>query len=478
MIGRRPVPCWLAIVLAAHHSQALSTTTLTAPKAPAVTQLGEFNVAQLQEYEGLRGRFDRDKILGFLAKRPWTVAGRLGHVLQVFQQTKSVWEAQENIPEAERTRGSALNAAIAGLGPVSVKVGQTLSQRPDLVGEEACEALKSLQTKNRPFSNAAALQSVAVEFKLNSTANVAPNIGGLAPQECLFASFSEEPAAAASLGQVYKARTHDNREVAVKVQRPDALRTVAIDYTCFAVVWKLIERWWSFQRKLKGEGPFDNGDIGDVVDTVADGLFDELDYDLEALNADRFRESLDFLGFVDVPTFLPELSTNRVLTTEWIRGAHLEALSVKDGALMTQLAVEACTASLVLTGYVHADPHEGNLMLREDGKVVFLDFGLMSGVDGYIMESFAQGIRACLAEDYESLARAFQDVGFLTTPLQFRENPKQAYELYDTPGGLDQFANELREAMATTEGGTSRFGALAEVLNGKLSKRWKMFTPP
>ena len=137
-----------------------------------------------------------------------------------------------------------------------------------------------------------------------------------------------------------------------------------------------------------------------MVDTVADGLFDELDYDLEALNADRFRESLDFLGFVDVPTFLPELSTNRVLTTEWIRGAHLEALSVKDGALMTQLAVEACTASLVLTGYVHADPHEGNLMLREDGKVVFLDFGLMSGVDGYIMESFAQGIRACLAEDY------------------------------------------------------------------------------
>ena len=156
---------------------------------------------------------------------------------------------------------------MAGLGPVSVKVGQTLSQRPDLVGEEACEALKSLQTKNRPFSNKAALQSVMVEFGLNSTANVAPNIGGLPASECLFASFSEEPAAAASLGQVYKARTHDNREVAVKVQRPDALRTVAIDYTCFAVVWKLIERWWSFQRKLKGEGPFDNGDIGDVVDT-------------------------------------------------------------------------------------------------------------------------------------------------------------------------------------------------------------------
>ena len=193
MIGRRRAPCWaLAIALSLQQCQALSTTTLTAPKPPATTvqQLGEFNVAQLQEYEGLRGRFDRDKILGFFAKRPWTVAGRLSHCLNVFLTTKDAWEAQESIPEDQRTRGATLNAAIAGLGPVSVNVGQTLSQRPDLVGEEACEALKRLQTKNRPFSNAAALQSVAVEFKINSTANVEPNIGGLAPQECLLASFS------------------------------------------------------------------------------------------------------------------------------------------------------------------------------------------------------------------------------------------------------------------------------------------------
>lgn len=482
MTGCRAAPCWLLAACAARGSEALSATTMAPPKMPAApassARLGEFDAAALKEYEVLRGRFDRDGILGFLAQRPWVVAGRLGHVLNVFQTTRKTWDGQETLPLEERTRGAALNAAIAGLGPVSVKVGQTLSQRPDLVGEEACEALKSLQTKNRPFSNDAALQSIALEFDLNSTSNVAVNIANLPDKECIFKSISEEPAAAASLGQVYKAVTFEGTEVAVKVQRPDALRTVCIDYTCFAVVWKLIEKWWSFQRKLKGEGAFDNGDIGDVVDTVAEGLFDELDYDLEAVNADRFRESLDFLGFVDVPTFLPELSTNRVLTTEWIQGAHLDALSVKDGALMTQLAVEACTASLVLTGYVHADPHEGNLMLREDGKVVFLDFGLMSGVAPDIMESFAQGIRACLAEDYESLALAFADVGFLTTPLQFRESPKEPYGLYDSQDGLDKFANELRDAMASTEGGTSQFGALAEVLNGKLSKRWKMFTPP
>ena len=117
-------------------------------------------------------------------------------------------------------------------------------------------------------------------------------------------------------------------------------------------------------------------------------------------------------------------------------------------------------------------------MLQDDGKVVFLDFGLMSRVDGDIMESFATGIRACLAEDYGTLAFVFQKVGFLTTPLEFREAPGVPYRDVANAEGLAQFEDELRSAMAATEGGSSRFGALAEVLNGKLSKRWKMFTPP
>jgi len=470
----------LAALLSCASIDALSTvapprtpTPSRSIKAPPAA-LGEFDAARLAAYEPLRGRFDRDKILGFFAARPLVIASRLTEVLRVFQRLQATWDGQEDLPEANRTRGETLRDTIAGLGPVSVKVGQTLSQRPDLVGEEACEALKALQTRNRPFSNEAAYTVTAAELNLGGRP-LAPGFEG--EGEPLFETFGPEPAAAASLGQVYKATTRDGREVAVKVQRPDALRTVAIDYTCFAVVWKAIERYWSLRRKLRGEGPFDNGDIGDVVDTVADGLFDELDYTREAVNAEVFRDSLDFLGFVAVPTFLPELSTGRVLTTEWIRGAHMEDLDTRNGALMTQLAVEACTASLVLTGHVHADPHEGNLMLREDGKVVFLDFGLMSRVDPGIMESFAQGIRACLAEDYDTLAQAFQDVGFLTTPLQFREDQTKPYQLLGD-GELPRFAGELRDAMAATEGGTSRFGALAEVLNGILSKRWKMFTPP
>ena len=447
---------------------------------PRAARLGEFDLDVLAPYESLRGPFDRDRVQGFFKERPLVIARRLGVVAKTFLKTREAWDAEEGVPEAERTRGETLRTAIASLGPVSVKVGQTLSQRPDLVGEEACEALKALQTRNAPFSDEAAMRCLADEFGLEDVGLLAPGVAPdagrpfLKTEEYVFAALSKEPVAVASLGQVYKGRTHDGVDVAVKIQRPDALRTCAVDYTCFAVVWAAIQRWWTWKRGSE----FDNGDIGEVVDTVADGIFDELNYGLEAVNAKEFKESLDFLGFVDVPRFLPELSTDRVLTTEWIRGNHLEALGLRDGALMTQLAVEACTASLVLTGFVHADPHEGNIMLQDDGKVVFLDFGLMSRVDGEIMESFATGIRACLAEDYGTLAQVFSKVGFLTTPLEFREDPSVPYVNVENDVGLLKFETELREAMAATEGGTSRFGALAEVLNGKLSKRWKMFTPP
>ena len=122
-------------------------------------------------------------------------------------------------------------------------------------------------------------------------------------------------------------------------------------------------------------GGFDNGDVRSVVDQVAEDILDELDYEKEARNAARFEQSLDFLGFVTTPVVVDEYTTSKVLVTEWVQGQHLSALPVADGLRMTRMAVEACTASLVLTGYVHADPHEGNLMLADDGRVVFLDFG-------------------------------------------------------------------------------------------------------
>jgi predicted unusual protein kinase regulating ubiquinone biosynthesis (AarF/ABC1/UbiB family) len=260
------------------------------------------------------------------------------------------------------------------------------------------------------------------------------------------------------------------------------MEKIAKDYFCFYFLLTIFQLWLALFRG------FDNGDIPEVVNGVFIDVFDELDYEKEVTNGQRFEESLKFLGFVTTPKVIPEYTTKKVLVAEWIQGQHLNKLPAEEGLQMTRMAVEACTASLVLTGFVHADPHEGNLMLADDGRLVFLDFGLMSTVKDDIMEAFARGIQACLAEDWYALAVAFKDTGFINDPVRYKPpgSDKTAWRELDL--GIDpvtgedlalkKLSKELGEAMTSVEGGSSRFGALATVLNIELSGRWKMFTPP
>ncbi len=474
-----------------------------APAAPAVVApvagpglhgaaVSESILDPYREFEELRdGDFSRAELLAFFKPRPHLVVNRLAKVAFTLRRAKADWEASGGLGVGEKRadfdptkleadgddsgRGARLCGALSSLGPVSVKVAQTLSQRPDLVGDEAAVSLKALQTQNVAFDDAVAMAILRED--LGWTGPIAPGVGG-GDGEPLFASMSATPVAVASLGQVYKAVTHAGDAVAVKVQRPDAMEILAKDYACFLLALSAVQLSWAMSA-----GSFE-ADLRLIVDRVAADIYDELDYRKEARNGRAFEASLAFLGFVAVPDVLDEYTTKRVLVTKWVAGHHLNGLEAEDGLKMTRMAVEACTASLVLTGYVHADPHEGNIMLGDDGKLTFLDFGLMSSVDGDIMEAFARGIQACLAEDYEGLAVCFRDVGFLTDPVQYRADPADAFAPADVFGddGEDplfpKFAAALADAMATVDGGTSRFGALATVLNQVLAPNWKMFTPP
>ena len=419
------------------------------------------------------GAFDKKRLLRFFRRRPVRVAGRMTRIITVFRRLSRQWKSQDDWPMEKRTRAKLLREALSKLGPVFVKGGQTLSQRPDLIGEEAADALKSLQQENEPFEDAIAFQTVVEDLgHLGPLAENHPFQGYDPTLKPLFKSFGTSPIAAASLGQVYKAETWEGDRVAVKVQRPNVRKQVALDWTCWSLSLSALRRLWR-----------STNDLSVIADEVGSGVWQELDYISEANHADEFNRRHNWLGFVRAPKWFPKYTgptgKARVLTTEWIEGAHIADLPQEKKLVMAQMAVEACVAQLVYTGFVHADPHEGNMMLDiSDDSLVFLDFGLMAEVDGKIMEGFAKGIQSMISGDWRQLALVFQEVGF--TPEVFeKRNPDDALrkKVPYVECTLDEIALAIKDQLESEAGGRSRFGALATGL-ARLSATYHFLTPP
>ena len=192
--------------------------------------------------------YDRDAVLDYFRSRPQQMVARALDFLNAFRRVKASWEAG-----GDTDRGAMLRAELAALGPVAVKLGQTLSQRPDILPDDVCEALKALQTTNAPFPDEEAFRVIAEDF--NATGPVAPGLpllDGYDPEgPTLFKSLSATCIASASLGQVYKGETHDGRPIAVKVQRPGALRQCLLDGSVIIVALKAIQGRCAAPRAIR-----------------------------------------------------------------------------------------------------------------------------------------------------------------------------------------------------------------------------------
>lgn len=283
-------------------------------------------------------------------------------------------------------RAEELRNILVELGPAYIKVAQAVSSRPDLIPPSYLDELSLLQDRIAPFSTNVAFNMIEQELKV--------------PIDELFSEISPEPVAAASLGQVYQARLrHSGKVVAVKVQRPGVQAAIGLDILILRYLAGLLRK----VRQL-------NTDLPAVVDEWASSLFREMDYQKEANNGIKFRQLYGGLPDVVVPEMYVEHTTRRVLTMEWIEGQKLS--EVKD-LYLVEVGVYCSFNQLLEYGFYHADPHPGNLFRTYDGKLAYLDFGMMGEFEQELRDGFIEACLHLVNRDFVALSKDFVTLGLL-----------------------------------------------------------------
>ncbi|GBF81538.1 ABC1 kinase family protein [Aphanothece sacrum] len=339
-----------------------------------------------------------DTINQYYRQRTLEVLRRLINVIILFIQFfVGLWwdKTRGKNPTQEKKRAIQLREMLTKLGPTYIKVGQALSTRPDLVPPLYLQELTTLQDQLPSFPNEIAYRFIEEEL-------------GARP-EFIYSEFSSKPIAAASLGQVYKAKLKTGEKVAVKVQRPDLIRRITLDI----YIMRNLASW--AQKTFKQI----RSDLVAITDELAGRIFEEINYVQEGKNAEKFAELYGHLPEIYVPRIYWEYTGRRVLTMEWIEGTKLtniqeiQAQGI-DATHLVEVGVNCSLRQLLEHGFFHADPHPGNLLAMRDGRLAYLDFGMMSNIQPYQRYGLIEAVVHLVNRDFESLAYDYIKLEFLT----------------------------------------------------------------
>jgi predicted unusual protein kinase regulating ubiquinone biosynthesis (AarF/ABC1/UbiB family) len=294
-----------------------------------------------------------------------------------------------------RAEGARLREELIALGPTFIKIGQTLATRIDLVPVEYTEELALLQDRVPPFPNAQAWATIERELGH--------------PAGELFASIDPDPIASASLGQVYQGRLANGQEVAIKVQRPDLERRIALDLAALRYLAPRLERSGALKAVIDWSG---------VIDEFARVIADETDYVKEAANADAFRQNFAKWPEIYVPRIYPELSSRRVITMDFVPGIKVDDHDGLRRMGLTPISVaELLTRTylkqLLEDGFFHADPHPGNLRVMPDGRLAFFDFGMVGRISLELQSQLVDAFFHIVERDWRALLGDGVRLGFL-----------------------------------------------------------------
>ncbi|MEM1169877.1 MAG: AarF/ABC1/UbiB kinase family protein [Cyanobacteria bacterium P01_H01_bin.35] len=350
-------------------------------------------------------RYDPEAIAKYYHSRLWLVISRFLVIVFSFASfllgvlwDKWRYDKVEDTPE----RATQLRRILTRLGPTFIKVGQALSTRPDLVRKDFLEELIKLQDRLPAFDNEKAISIIETEL--------GQNINNI------YSEISPKPIAAASLAQVYQARLHSGENVAIKVQRPNLLPIITLDLFLMRWTASWLAPWL----------PLNLGhDLSLIVDEFGTKLFEEIDYINEGRNAERFATYFADDPSVKIPSIYWRYTTTHVLTLEWIDGLKLldteriQAAGLDTDTLIT-VGVTSGLRQLLEFGFFHADPHPGNLFALKDGRMAFIDFGMMDQLEQDTKETLVDSVIHLINKDYQELAKDFVKLGFLAPDVDIK----------------------------------------------------------
>ncbi|NPE27453.1 AarF/ABC1/UbiB kinase family protein [Methanococcoides sp. SA1] len=285
------------------------------------------------------------------------------------------------------------------LGPTYVKFGQLMSMRQDLIPKEYADEFTKLQNDVPPFSFDEIKRVIEEEFGKKI--------------EDIFLSFDSISIAAASIGQVHRAKLLDGAEVVVKVQRPGIRKIIRSDLD---ILYSMANFAEEHVEEAKLYSPVD------VVDEVYHSIHAEMDYTQEARNIERFRRNFENDPDIVIPNVYLEYSTRRVLTMEYINGVKCDNFQVLENMGLDRYKIaengtKAFMKQIFEDGFFHADMHSGNVLIMEDGRICLLDFGMVGSISNEIKTLLIDALLAITREDVTQYLEVMRDFGMVPDEL-------------------------------------------------------------
>lgn len=295
--------------------------------------------------------------------------------------------------EPRESRAVRLRKVLEELGPTFIKFGQILSIRPDLIPLDLCNELSKLQDHVPPFGYECVRKQIRESF-------------GKYPEE-LFASFDPEPLAAASLGQVHRAKLKTGESVVVKVQRPDIRKMIETDIDILYTLAQLANRYMQEVRLFNPIG---------IVDEFSKVITKEIDFTCEAHNIDRFRKNFKNSAMVHIPAVFWDCTRSRVITTEEIKGIRLndylnQMHTAEEKKAVAANGADAVLQQIFIDGFFHADPHPGNIFILPNNVVAFIDFGMVGRLDEDTKDVIVSLLIAVSMKNINGILKALERLG-------------------------------------------------------------------